>query len=183
MMYHLSNFLEPKEQLVEPKTKYRLDFKYALYKILIDNFKGFCELYSDFKYANDIENCLGWRKTKLFCECIFELARQNIGCYKLFPRMMSFYLSKSLTDINEFKQYSNRSGTIFEVDISIENCQKYDMELFTDAEIYLSNQNELNEEVFNKCYEYATYYWNGETSDKPIYEYLYYGKINIKPII
>lgn len=182
-MYHLSSLLDTKEQVVVPETKHELSFKQDLCNILYSNFTEFSKLFSSSEFATEIKNRLGWQKSKLFCECIFEYIRQMREDENLFPRMKSFYLSKSLNDIEEFKKYTNREGTIFEVYVNIENCQKYDMNLFTQADRYLSKQSILSKNVFDMCCVYANRYWNCEKSDKPMIEYLYYGKIKIKPIM
>ena len=183
MMYHLSSFLDTKEQVVVPETKHELSFKQDLCHILYSNFTEFCRLYSSNEYAIEIKRRLGWEKSKLFCECIFEYTRQVLGNENLFPRMKSFYLSKSLDEIEAFKQYANRTGTIFEVDLDVESCQKYDMTLFTQADRYLARQYVLSKDVFDMCCAYANRYWNCKKSDKPMIEYLYYGEIKIKPFI
>ena len=182
MMYHLSSLLKNEKLKLSPETKHGLEYKYALYNVLSNDFEKFCELYSSNDYVEKIEDLLGWRKGKLFCECIFEYVRRKYRDKNLFSRIESFYLSKSLDDINEFKQYSNRTGITFEVNVDVSSCQKYDMNIFTLAETYLAKHDEITKDVFDACCNYAEQYWNEETTDNPRYEYLYYGNISLKPI-
>lgn len=181
MMYHLSSHLQG-IQIVCPETKPNLSYKEKWVRLLQEDISLFCELYASCDIAQVIQNQLGWRKSKLFCECIFEMCRKNIDAENLNPRMRSIYLSASILEIKSFKEHSGRTGTIFEVNVDINQCQKYDMNLFTKAEIYLSNQPSLTENVFNYCYQIAREYWTGSLSDSPVMEYLYYGKAEIRPL-
>lgn len=181
MMYHISSFLQG-AQVVRPDTKPNLDYKESLLKLLETNRSLFCNSYASNELGKEIVNRLGWRKSKLFCECIFELCRKSIDEKHLYPRMRSIYLSASITEIEQFKRYTNRSGTIFEVYVDIERCQKYDMNLFTKAESDLSKQSVLTEDVFNRCYQFAYSYWQGDVSDSSEIEYLYYGTVEVKPL-
>ncbi len=182
MMYHLSSFLQG-EQIVHPETKHNLAYKKSWVDLLYNNQIQFFRLYADDKVRQEIERETGWQKSKLFCECIFELCRKNIDEKQLYPRLESLYLSESIEAIEDFKLHSNRKGTIFEVNVDIEQCQKYDLILFSIAENYLHNQPVLTEDVFVCCYQIAYAYWNGLLSKHYQFEYLYYGEAKFKPII
>ncbi len=182
MMYHISSLLHGK-QTVRPETKPNLQYKETWIKLVQENHRAFCTMYASENISQEIEARLGWRKSKLFCECIFELCRQQIDNNRLYPRIQSVYLSATVEEIENFKKYANRTGTVFEVNIDIQQCQRYDMNLFTKAETYLSSQTVLTEAVFENCCSIAYDYWRGVVSDCPEFEYLYYGDAEFSPLI
>lgn len=181
MMYHLSSHLK-EPQIIYPEAKPKLSYKENWVKMMYEDISRFSAMYASNDITQEIENQLLWRKSKLFCECIFELCRKNIDARFLYPRMRSIYLSASIPEIKSFMKHSGRTGTIFEVDVDINQCQKYDMNLFTKAEVYLSKQTSLTENVFDCCYNIAYNYWTCSFSDSPVMEYLYYGKVEIRPL-
>ena len=179
MMYHVSSTLGD-GQLISPETKYNLLFKNEMVDLLISNRENFCERYSDEAFQIRCENETGWpHYSKIFCECIFEYCRREIND-GLFPRMESIYLSPSLQDAMNFKKnyrYDNEAANIFSVNIDMNQCQSYDMNLFTEADTYLKSKEILDNKIFEECCKYAYKYWKKESSENPQKEFLYWGEV------
>jgi len=126
--------------------------------------------YTDFmKYYDYLKNSEVFQDTertfaKWLCETLFESIRQQR--YPDYPtRIYGTFLCKELNESRMFNRKEREGeGTIFVVDTK-ETVDFFDMQLFTDAESSLYDENGVSEEQYKYCVEMAVKYWESKNNE------------------
>ena len=127
------------------------------------------------RYADErlqaIKSTVGSLHNKMATEGIFDYVRSARFSAKT-PRYEANFLFANIKDAKMFIEEFQKEKTIYEVELDEKMVERYDMNLFTMASKVVTNIHDKENKHFDQAKNLAVQYWQGLTSEAPIYEYL-----------
>jgi hypothetical protein len=114
---------------------------------------------------------LGSICNKMATEGIFECIRCVQFSTKT-PRYESNYMFACVKDAGKFIEEFQQGKTIYEVEMDDTAVERYDMNLFTAANKAVTKIYDKENKRFDQAKAFAIQYWQGASSEAPVFEYL-----------